>query len=122
MKEKCFSWLTKHSEVLIYDWNKGGNVKDVADDIENLDLEESETKTKFTNWIFRDSHHLNDVVYSYQTKSDLFVNIDDIILDTHAKEFLLPGEAEDKIREIFDKVSIIILLVCMLYVICENLI
>lgn len=111
VKEKCFSWLTKHSEILVYDWNKGGNVKDIADDIENLDLEESETKTKFSDWIFRDTHYLNDMLYSYQTKWNLFVDIDDIILEKYAKELLLPGVAEDTIRDILSKVSIIILFV-----------
>ncbi|KAK1123474.1 hypothetical protein K0M31_008181 [Melipona bicolor] len=105
VKEKCFSWLTEHSEILVYDWNKGGNVKDVTDDIENLDLEESEAKTKFSNWIFRDGHHLNDVLYSYQMKWDLFANIDDIIIDKYVKELLLPSEAEETIQDILDKVD-----------------
>lgn len=71
-KEKCLSWLSSHSHILIYDWSKEGNNIDVIQDIETLDFEEDQYKEKLQDWVFVDTDQLINFLERYQNKTYIF--------------------------------------------------
>lgn len=105
-KEKCLSWLSSHSEILIYDWNKEFNNIDVINDIENLNLEEEIKQEKFSDWVFVDSNELIESLQLYQTKNHVYSQLEKATIPKIAMELYISDEANDVIDKLLDEVSI----------------
>ncbi|XP_076757182.1 NADH dehydrogenase (ubiquinone) subunit ND-42 [Xylocopa sonorina] len=70
-REKCLSWLSSHSEILMYNSYEENNFMDVVHDIESLDLEEDDHKQKFEDWVYLDIQRLQEQIVLYQDKQYL---------------------------------------------------
>ncbi|CAK9826675.1 NADH dehydrogenase [ubiquinone] 1 alpha subcomplex subunit 10, mitochondrial [Anthophora retusa] len=81
-KEKCLAWLSSHTHILMYDWSKEGNVSDIVMNIEDLDLEESETKTMLDDWVFMESEEIHTLMIAYQHKYHMFSELNKLSSET----------------------------------------
>lgn len=105
-KEKCLSWLSSHTEILIYDWNKEGNNVDIINDIENLNLEEEIKQEKFNDWVFVDTNELTDSLRMYHTKYYVYAEMEKTPITQIAPEMYISAEGKDFINKLLSEVSI----------------
>lgn len=105
-KEKCLSWLSSHTEILIYDWNKEWNNVDVINDIENLNLEEEIKQEKFNDWVFVDTNELTDALRLYHTKYTMYARLEKTSITDIAPELYLTRDAIETINKLLGEVSI----------------
>ncbi|CAL7942213.1 unnamed protein product [Xylocopa violacea] len=68
-REKCLTWLSPHSEILIYNSIDERHYMDIVQDIESLNLEEDEKKVKFSDWIFLNIVAVQERLIMYQDKN-----------------------------------------------------
>lgn len=99
-KEKCLSWLSSHSEILIYDWNKESNYIDIINDIENLNLEEEIKQEKFNDWIFVDTTELIESLQMYHTKNYIYCSLEKMTISEIAPELYISEDAENAINKL----------------------
>ncbi|XP_071873626.1 NADH dehydrogenase (ubiquinone) subunit ND-42 [Bombus fervidus] len=104
-KEKCLYWLSSHSEILIYDWNKESNHMDIINDIENLNLEEEAKKEKFEDWVFVDTLELIESLQMYHTKNYIFFTLGHTTISEIAPEMYMSNDALEAINELLSKVD-----------------
>lgn len=105
-KEKCLSWLSSHSEILIYDWNKESNNVDIINDIENLNLEEEIKQEKFNDWVFVDTTELIESLQMYHTKNYIYSCLEKMTISEIAVELYVSSDADDAINKLLNEVSI----------------
>lgn len=106
VKEKCLSWLSSHSHILIYDWSKEGNNIDVIQDIETLDFEEDQHKEKLQDWVFVDTDQLINFLEMYQDKKYIFDYMNQKTEPIVATDMYLVDDEKDIQVEILESVSI----------------
>lgn len=106
VKEKCLSWLSPHSHILIYDWSKEGNNIDVIQDIETLDFEEDQHKEKLQDWVFVDTDQLINFLEMYQDKKYIFDYMNQKTEPIVATDMYLVDDEKDIQVEILESVSI----------------
>ncbi|CAK9818262.1 NADH dehydrogenase [ubiquinone] 1 alpha subcomplex subunit 10, mitochondrial [Anthophora plagiata] len=81
-KEKCLTWLSPYTRILMYDWSKESNMSDVIMDIENLDLEEHEAQDMFEDWVFIENKDIHILICECQNKHMMFSLIDQFTKET----------------------------------------
>lgn len=106
-KQTCLGWLSPHTEIVTYDWNKGGNNMDIVYDIEQLDLEEDVHKEKFFDWMFSTSDNLIEYMSLYQEKMRIYCYMDHIIEVNFSPELYCVNEEKHQYDEEIEKVSVL---------------
>ena len=104
-KERCLSWLSSHSEILIYDWNKESNNMDIINDIENLNLEEEVKQEKFSDWVFVDTNELIDSLEMYHTKHYIYACLEKTTISEIALEMYFSNHAEAAIDKLLSEIE-----------------
>ncbi|XP_068986231.1 NADH dehydrogenase [ubiquinone] 1 alpha subcomplex subunit 10, mitochondrial [Bombus flavifrons] len=104
-KEKCLSWLSSHTEILIYDWNKEWNNVDVINDIENLNLEEEIKQEKFNDWVFVDTNELTDSLRMYHTKYTMYARLEKTPVTEIAPELYITRDGIDTINKLLSEIE-----------------
>ncbi|XP_060829597.1 NADH dehydrogenase [ubiquinone] 1 alpha subcomplex subunit 10, mitochondrial [Bombus pascuorum] len=104
-KEKCLYWLSPHSEILMYDWNKESNYMDIINDIEILNLEEEVKKKKFEDWVFKDTSEIIDLLQMYHTKNYMYCCLGEMTISEIALEMYISNDAVEAINNLLSKVD-----------------
>lgn len=114
-KEKCLSWLSSHSHILIYDWSKEGNNIDIIQDIETLDFEEDQYKEKLKDWVFVDTDQLINFLEMYQYKKSIFDYMNQKTEPIVATDMYLINDEKEIQEKILKSVSIYLSICYLVY-------
>lgn len=104
-KTNYLPYIENHSYLLMYDWSHGGDMEDVVEDIECINMEyDSRLPDKLVDWIFSNNESVNDyrVLYSREERDEILMS-STLLEYANIPEFFLTGPDVDKCIEIRDK-------------------
>lgn len=104
MKERVLSSLTTHSEIMIYDWSKEGNLDDIVHDIEHVDLEENPDGEKFQDWIFTDSEAMLVRLCLFHDKHKIFQEMQRCTTEKLSPELFISADDCEKQDQLMEEV------------------
>ncbi|KAF7384873.1 hypothetical protein HZH66_011959 [Vespula vulgaris] len=69
-KEEYLPQISNHAYLLMYDWANGGNIEDVVDDIERIDMEyNDQNPKKLCDWLFLNLSELDEARQMYSRRN-----------------------------------------------------
>ncbi|VEN34146.1 unnamed protein product [Callosobruchus maculatus] len=92
-KQNYLKEMSKHSELLIYDWSEEGDVDIVVEDIERIDFTYDSQETQLKDWDFKLEEDYACMRNKYADKKQLIMNI--TIPAWEVPELCVPAEDAD---------------------------
>lgn len=104
-KTSYLPYIENHAYLLIYDWSHGGDIEDIVEDIECINIEyDSRIPEKLADWIFSNNETVNAYrsLYSREERDD--IPMDSLMLEyANIPEFFLTGPNIEKVNEVVSK-------------------